>query len=68
MIHHRTGVVNVDDVLLLYGSVVSTTIAIDDRTALDFKIGLVQLGKYEWCCTPGNDNVSLLNDIFTTFH
>ena len=46
MVHHGTGVVDMNDVLLLHGSIVTTAIAIDDRTAFDFEIGPVKLGEY----------------------
>ena len=53
MVHHRTGVVVVDDVRLLDGRVVAAAVAIDDGTALYLKIGLVQLREMEAHITLG---------------
>ena len=47
MVHHRTGVVDMDDGLLLHRDVVATTVGIDDRTAHHLKIGLVEFGHME---------------------
>ena len=63
MVHHRTGVVVVDDVRLLDGRTVTATVAIDDGTALDLEIGLVQLREMEAHITLGG--LQLCNRILT---
>ena len=51
MVHHRTGVIHVYDVLFLHGSVVTTAVGIDDGAAHHFHIGLVELRQMEACAT-----------------
>ena len=66
MVHHRTGVIDVDDCLFLYRSIVTTTVGIDNRATQHLQIGTVLFWVYERCCTPCNDNTSLLGDIVVT--
>ena len=42
MVHHRTGVVEMDEGLLLHGSIVTTTVAIHDRASNYLHIDTIQ--------------------------
>ena len=67
MVHHRTGVVDVDDILLLHRRIVTATIGIDDRATQDLQIGTIQFRTHEGRLTPCNDCFSLFDDIFTIY-
>ena len=66
MVHHRTWVVEVDECLFLYCSVVTTTVAIDDRATQYLQIDTILFWVYERSITSGNDDVSMLGDIVVT--
>ena len=48
MVHHVTRVIDVDNILLLDRSIVTTTVGIDDRAAHHLQIGTIQFRTHEW--------------------
>ena len=57
MVHHRTWVVDVDNILLLHSSIVTTAITIYNRAALDFEVCLILFRELETYLTRVGNNL-----------